>query len=104
MAASGSSKRAMLGARVRVPEHVVHRNFGDETVILNLESGLYHGLNHTAATMLAKLEASDSVEAAIEGLVSELGQPREVIEPDVLVLCSALDERGLIECDPSREG
>ena len=29
----------------------------DETVILNLESGMYHGLNSTAARMLQALES-----------------------------------------------
>jgi hypothetical protein len=92
-----------LSSRVRVPEHVVHRDFPDESVALNLESGMYHGLNATAAKMLAELESSASVEAAIERLTAEFGQPREVIERDVLDLCRSLAERGLIEYvrDPS---
>jgi hypothetical protein len=86
-----------LSSRVRVPEHVVHREFPDESVALNLDSGMYHGLNATAAKMLAELEASASVEAAVERLATEFDQPREVIERDVLELCRSLAERGLIE-------
>lgn len=89
----------MLGQRVRVPEHVVYRDFGDETVILNLQSGTYHGLNETAATMLNALGESDSVAAAIDRLTGEFGQDRAVIERDVLSLCHALSERSLIERD-----
>ena len=84
-------------SRVRVPEHVVYRDFPEETVILNLESGRYHGLNTTAARMLEVLEASDSVAAAIDQLTREFEQPPDVIERDVLELCRALADRGLIE-------
>ncbi|HEX8742436.1 MAG TPA: PqqD family protein [Thermoleophilaceae bacterium] len=99
MAGSPTPGDSLLNARVRVPEHVVYRDFGDETVILNLDSGMYHGLNHTAAAMLSTLGESESVAAAIDRLVGELGQPREVIQPDVLDLCHALADRGLIEHD-----
>ena len=93
------SDELLLRDRVRVPEHVVYRDFGDETVILNLESGTYHGLNQTAATMLSTLGESDSVSTAIDRLAAEFGQDRGVIERDVLKLCRALAERNLIERD-----
>ncbi len=89
----------LMKARVRVPEHVVYRDFGDETVILNLRSGMYHGLNSTAALMVERLSEGETVAAAVERLTSETGQPREVIARDVARLCDALAERGLIERD-----
>ena len=92
-----SRDRSLLEARVRVPDHVVYRDFGDETVILNLDTGMYHGLNATAAAMVAALGESDSVGAAADRVAGDLGQPREVIESDILDLCRALSERGLIE-------
>lgn len=91
--------RSLLAARLRVPEHVVYREFADETVILNLESGMYHGLNQTAARMLEELQKAASVEAAIGVLTDELGQPREVIEGDLIGFARALEERGLVERD-----
>lgn len=36
---------ALLAARPPVPDHVVYRAFVDETVVLNLDTGRYHGLN-----------------------------------------------------------
>jgi hypothetical protein len=89
----------LLEARLRVPEHVVYRDFGDETVILNLDSGQYHGLNRTATAMLAALGESDSVAAAAERLAGELGQPADVIKPDLLELCRSLADRGLVVRD-----
>jgi hypothetical protein len=91
--------RSLLAARLRVPEHVVYREFGDETVILNLESGMYHGLNQTAARMLEELQKSASLGAVVDVLSSELGQPREVIESDLIGFARALEERGLVERD-----
>ena len=95
--ASELDNAQVLATRVRVPEHVVYRDFADETVILNLESGMYHGLNPTAARMLEELRRAASVAAAVDVLTPELGQPREVIEADLLGFARSLEERGLIE-------
>jgi hypothetical protein len=99
MAGADDSIDVTLESRVRVPEHVVYRDFPEETVILNLDSGMYHGLNQTAARMVTALDSSPSVAVAVDALAAELGQPPEVIERDVLTLCRALGERGLIVRD-----
>jgi hypothetical protein len=99
-----NADETILAARVRVPDHVVYRNFPDETVILNLETGIYHGLNATAARMLEVVQQCDSVEAAVDELVREYEQPREVIERDLVGLCRALADRGLIERDDGADG
>ena len=94
----------LLRTRVRVPEHVVYRDFGHETVVLNLESGNYHGLNRTGALMVSVLGDSRTVGDAVDRLVQETGQPREVIERDVVRLCRELTERGLIGRAPDADG
>lgn len=96
--------RGLLNARVRVPEHVVYRDFAEETVILNLDSGMYHGLNATAAAMVKTLNESDNVDVAIELLAASFEKPRELIERDLLALCTQLEERGLIERDADGVG
>ncbi|MBV9212636.1 MAG: PqqD family protein, partial [Actinobacteria bacterium] len=58
-----------------------------------------HGLNRTAARMLEVVQERDSVAAAVDDLASQFGQPREVIERDLLSLCRTLEERGLVERD-----
>jgi hypothetical protein len=93
------SNDPMLTARLRVPEHVVYRDFGDETVVLNLDSGQYHGLNSTAAAMLSAVDGAETVGAAVAPLAAELGQAPEVIERDLLELCQSLADRGLVERD-----
>jgi hypothetical protein len=86
-------------ARLRVPEHVVYRSFPSETVLLNLTSGIYHGLNATAGRMLEALEQADSFAAAVAIVAQEFGQPPELVEQDMRGLCKALFERGLLVQD-----
>jgi len=90
------SDQQLLDARARLPQHVVHRSFVSETVVLNLRTGKYHGLNPTAGRMLDALEAASTVGDAVPVLVSEYGLGREQIQSDLLALTRGLLERGLI--------
>src|SRR3954447_1852723 len=87
----------ILHSRLKVPDHVVYRTFGDETVVVNLRSGKYHGLNPTAKRMLEVLSSSATVEDGIGDLTRELGVDEQRIRSDVAMLCQALVERGLVE-------
>jgi hypothetical protein len=89
----------LLTSSARLPQHVVYRAFPSETVVLNLQTGKYHGLNATAGRMLEELERSSSLRDAAATLAEEYDQPREVLERDVCQLCQLLLERGLIEID-----
>lgn len=92
----------LLTTNVKVPQHVVYRSFPTETVVLNLQTGKYHGLNATAGQMLDALTRADCVRDAAAELASGYEQPREVIETDLCNLCASLLERGLIETDGSK--
>ena len=93
------STPSLLAAKVRVPQHVVYRSFPHETVVLNPETGKYHGLNATAGQMLEVLERAASVRDAAAELAELYGQPQDVIEHDLCELCASLLERGLVEAD-----
>lgn len=87
---------SILEARVQVPGHVVYRDFVNETVVLNLETGTYHGLNRTAGLMLTALEAATSVRAAAAKLAADMDWDPKTVERDMVGLCRTLDESGLI--------
>jgi len=88
----------IMQSRLRVPEHVVYRSFGEETVVVNLRSGKYHGLNPTAARMLDVLSGSPTVEDGVRELTREFGGVEEQrIRSDVLALCQSLLDRELVE-------
>lgn len=84
---------------IRIPDHVVRRAFVTETVVLNLQSGKYFGLNPTAGRMLDALEATASVPSAAEQVAEEYGRPVEEIHRDLNALCDELLARGLIEVE-----
>jgi hypothetical protein len=92
-------ERDLDAETVRIPEHVVYRAFAKETVVLNLQTGSYHGLNPTAGRMLEVLSRSSTVGEATDALATEYGVPREEIGADVHGLCRQLLERGLIELE-----
>lgn len=87
----------LLDTTIRVPDHVVHRAFVAETVVLNLLTGRYHGLNPSAGRMLEELERGVNLREAAGVLASEYGESREMIERDLVAFCRDLLERELIE-------
>jgi hypothetical protein len=86
----------LLKSRLRLPDHVVHRNFVAETVVLNLKTGMYHGLNPTAGRMLDLLGESTSVGDAAVTIADEYGQDRSTVEADLVAFCRDLLERKLV--------
>jgi hypothetical protein len=92
-----STGSALFDSEVRVPAHVVYRTFALETVVVNLERGVYHGLNPTAGRMLDALARCGTIRAAASSLVQELGRPFDEVAGQLTAFCSDLLERGLIE-------
>jgi hypothetical protein len=86
-----------MGARVLVPNTVVHRSFPAETIVLDLKSGVYHGLNHVAGRMLELLAELGAVRAVADRIAEEYEQPPAQIQRDLCLLCQELLDRGLIE-------
>jgi hypothetical protein len=97
---------ALLDRRYTVPPHVVHRAFAAETVVLNLTTGGYHGLNPVAGRMLEILEQTGDPRDAVERVLAEWNVTEERVERDAAQLCADLLERGLIEpaADAEKEG
>jgi hypothetical protein len=91
------TNEVLLGEKARIPGHVVYRPFIKETVVLNLESGKYHGLNPTGGHMLEVLERSDTIDAAAQQLAEEYNRPLDALRDDLCDFCRDLAGRGLIE-------
>lgn len=103
MPEEATQEQSLLGVKVKVPQSVVFRSFPTETVVLNLQTGKYHGLNPTAGRMLRALTESDSVREAAVAVAAEYECPAETIEEDICDLCQNLLDRGLIERDGGPE-
>jgi hypothetical protein len=91
------AEESLLEAKVKVPQSVVFRSFPTETVVLNLQTGKYHGLNPTAGKMLQALTEAGSVREAAAAVAAEYDAPADTVEADVCDLCQSLLDRGLVE-------
>jgi Coenzyme PQQ synthesis protein D (PqqD) len=93
------SQLDVLSARPSLPDHIVYREFVNETVVLNLETGIYHGLNPSGGKMLQTLGAAEFVRDAAAELSTHYQRPLEEIERDLCAFCLDLHHRGLIELE-----
>ena len=91
----------MRGSRAVVPPSVVARAFADETVLLNLQTGMYHGLDGTGRHFYEVLQEAPTLERASVQLAEDYGQPLERIEADLERFCEELRDRGLLELAPA---
>jgi coenzyme PQQ synthesis protein D (PqqD) len=94
----------LLGRKAWVPEHVVYRDFVTETVVLNLETGEYHGVNRTGGLILAELERAETIGEAARTLAAEYGGVLAEVERDVCAFCTDLLARGLIRLHGDGDG
>ena len=86
-----------LSDTVSASDDVVAREVAGETVLLNLESGTYFGLNETGGMVWQLLdEGSATLEDICTAIEEEYDIAREDIESDVLALAEDLFEHGLL--------
>jgi len=82
--------------RLRVSDDVVFRELDGEAVILNLDSGIYFGLDDVGTRFWQLIEQDGRVALALEALESEFDVETEVLRADVDRLVAALVEKGLM--------
>jgi len=82
---------------VQVPEGVLISNLQDESVILNLDSERYFGLDNVGTRILTVLTNSDSIQTAYESLLAEYEVDRAVLRADLVALIESLLQQGLVQ-------
>lgn len=82
--------------RVTVPDDVLISQLQDESVILNLDSERYYGLDDVGTRFLSVLRTSDSIEAAYERLRNEYDVDPQVLRNDLLAIVENLIDQGLL--------
>jgi hypothetical protein len=85
-----------LTGKVVIPTQVMARQVGDETVILELASGTYFGLDPVGARVWQLLGKGRTLAEICETMLEEYEVEREQLETDVLRLTGELLERGLV--------
>jgi len=82
--------------RVTVPDDVLISQLQEESVILNLDSERYYGLDDVGTRFLSVLTTSDSIETAYEQLRDEYDVDPQVLRSDLLALIENLINQGLL--------
>lgn len=80
-----------------MPDEVLVSSLQTESVILNLKSERYFGLDDVGTRMLAILSKSDSIEAAYETLLEEYEVEGDVLRRDLASLIERLINQGVLE-------
>jgi hypothetical protein len=93
---------SMRRCRAAVPSHVVFRVLAHETVLLNVNTGQYHGLDQIGGRFFEAIRDAADLQSASAVLAEEYGQTAERIETDLAAFCSDLRELGLIELQPQQ--
>ena len=83
--------------RVTVPDDVLISQLQEESVILNLDSERYYGLDDVGTRFLSVLTSSESIETAYERLRDEYKVDPQILREDLLVLVEKLVDQGIIE-------
>jgi Coenzyme PQQ synthesis protein D (PqqD) len=82
--------------RVTVPDDVLISRLQEESVILNLDSERYYGLDDVGTRFLSALTTSDSIETAYDQLRHEYDVDPQVLRNDLLALVENLIDQGLL--------
>jgi hypothetical protein len=93
-----------LADRVAVPQHVLIRFLDKESVLLNIETERYFGLDETGTRMWQLVTAAPNVETAYHQLLDEYDVQPESLRNDLLELLSRLVENGLLQVSSSNVG
>ena len=81
---------------VKIPSQVMARQVGNESVILDLSSGTYYGLDPVGARMWQLMTEGQTLAQVCESMLAEYEVTREDIERDVLTLVQTLVDKQLV--------
>jgi hypothetical protein len=84
-------------AQISVPKQVLVRTFQNESVLLNLDSECYHGLDDVGTRMWQALSQSVNIQAAYESLLPEYEVDGATLQKDLETFIENMVERGLLE-------
>lgn len=90
--------------RAAVPAHVLVRVLDRESVLLNLETEQYFGLDETGTRMWQLVTSSANIDAAFQELLAEFDVEPELLRSNLLELMSRLVDSGLLQVFPADVG
>ncbi len=87
----------LTSMKVKIPEGVVFQPLAEETVVLNMDSGMFFGLTPVASRTWELLAAGHSLQEVHKTLLDEYDVDPAVLEKDLEDLLQKLTEKGLVQ-------
>jgi hypothetical protein len=84
-------------SRVQVPSDVLLSELDGESVLLNLKTETYFGLDEVGTRMWSAVTTADSIQAAYETLMAEYAVEPDRLREDLAALLDKLLDNGLLE-------
>ena len=85
-----------LDDRVAIHQDAVFRELDGEAVILQLEAGMYFGLDPVGTRLWQLIETHGQLRPVLEAALQEFDVSRDVLERDLIELVSRLSEKELL--------
>ena len=92
-----------MAACIVVHPSVIYRDVSGEIVLLNLQSGVYYGLDEIGSRMWHLLMEKRDVADVCTIMIDEYETSSDVLRADIDRLVSELAEKGLVSIQPSEE-
>ena len=89
----------LSGRRVSIPTGVMVRELSGESVLLNINTESYFGLDDVGTRMWAALTSSPTVQEAYEQLLAEYEVEPDQLQQDLANLIQKLADAGLVIVD-----
>ncbi len=84
------------GTRLQVPSDVAFRELEGESVVLDLRTGTYFGLNASGTRIWQLIEQYGTIDRVFDEMVKEFEVERDAVVRDVRTLVDQLLARGLL--------
>jgi hypothetical protein len=100
----GAGPMVSFADRAEVLPHVLVRFLDKESVLLNLETERYFGLDETGTRMWQLVTAAPNIDAAYQELQNEFDVESELLRLHLTELLGRLVDNGLLQIQPADVG
>ena len=90
----------VLTRRIRTNESVVSAELDSEAVLLNVETGIYFGLDELGSRVWSLIEGGRQEDEIVDSLLLEYEVQPAQLCTDVAAFVTHLIEKGLVETEP----
>jgi len=91
-----ATRTILLEDSLEISEDAVYRELDGEAVLLNLDTGIYFGLNGTGTRIWNLIAQHGTLQKVLDAMAEEYDASPHSLENDLLQLACQLSEKGLV--------